>query len=50
MKRIVGYPCMLMRKQPLIFFSNLGLKGNLYVLNVRALMHLLMMQEITCNK
>ena len=44
---------MLMRKQPLIFFSNLGLKGNLYVLNLYvlgALMHLLMMQEITCNK
>ena len=41
---------MLMRKQLLIFFNNLGLKGNLYVLYVRALMHLLMMQEITCNK
>ena len=38
---------MLMRKQPpIFFFSNLGLKGNLYVLNVRALMHLLMMQEL----
>ena len=44
-----GVP-MLMRKQPLIFLSNLGLKGNLYVLNVRALMHLLMMHEITCNR